>query len=114
MDPGVIMATLFLPTGCFPPCFCPDKPLRTRIAWLPGSTFADLPELHPSPSVVLAVQIGVLAKHAVNPGQDPAQSLSLHLGKMETELYLGFVLIQTLTVYVPGAIKMGIHYMLIQ
>ena len=88
------MATLFLPTGCFPPCSCPDKPLRIRIAWLPGSPCADLPVLHLGPSVVLAVQTGGLAEHAVNPGQDAAQSFSLHLGKMEAEVYLGFTLIQ--------------------
>ena len=80
------MATLFLPTGCFPPCSWPDKPLGIRIAWLPGSPCADLPVLHLGPSVVLAVQTGGLAEHAVNPGQD--------LGKMEAEVYLGFALIQ--------------------
>jgi len=78
---------------CFPPCSCPDKPLRIRIAWLPGSTCADLPVLPPESLCGLVVQTGGLAEHAVNPGQDVAQSLSLHLGKMEAEAHLGFALI---------------------
>lgn len=78
----------------FPLCSRPDKPLRIRIAWLPGSNCADLPVLHLSPSVVLVVQTGGLADQAVNPGQDAAQSLSLYLGKMEAEVYPGFALIR--------------------
>lgn len=85
---------LFPPTGSVShPCSCPDKPLKTRRVWLPGSTSADLPVHYRSPSVALMVRTGGPAEHAVNPSQDAAQSLSLHLGKMEAEVYLGFALI---------------------
>lgn len=50
--------------------------------------------LPPSPSVVLLEQMGVLAEHPVNLGQDAAKSILLHLGKVEAAVHLGGALVQ--------------------
>lgn len=48
----------------------------------------------PIPPVLLMEQMGALAEHPVNLGQDAAKSVLLHLGKEEAEVCLDCALIQ--------------------